>query len=117
MPSAYSVDLRERVLAALDAGMTYDQASQTFDVSRATIGRWRKQQRETGSLVPRTSPGRPPVVATALAGGIRALIAADPDGTLAEHSRQWEAQTGQQVSPSSIHRAVVDAGITRKKRA
>jgi transposase len=97
--------------------MPYDQASQTFAVARATVGRWRKQQRTTGSLVPRTSPGRPPVVATALAGGIRALIAADPDGTLAEHAAQWAVQTGQRVSPSSIHRATVAAQITRKKRA
>lgn len=41
---AYSVDLRERVVAAVDAGMPRDEAARVFGVSRATIktsGRWR----------------------------------------------------------------------------
>ena len=117
MPSPYSVDLRERVLAALDAGMTYAQASNTFNVSVSAITDWRRRQRETGSIVPRTSPGRPPVVAPALAAGLSTQVAAHPDATLAEHAVLWEETTGQRVSTSSVSRALLADGLTRKKRA
>ena len=113
---AYSLDLRERVLAALDAGMTYDQASAIFQVSRATVGRWRRRQRQTGACLPRYSPGRPAQVARSLDAGMAAQLAAHPDATYAEHAAVWYAITGQQVSPSSIRRAVVRADWTRKKR-
>jgi transposase len=113
---AYAIDLRERVLAALDAGMTYTQASMTFDVSVSAIVRWRRRMRQTGSCAPRTSPGRPAVVAQALALGIETQVAAHPDATLAEHAALWEATTGTPVSPSSVSRALVAARLTRKKR-
>jgi transposase len=113
---AYSLDLRERVLAALDAGMTYDQASATFQVSRATVGRWRQRQRQTGSCAPRTSPGRPPRVAHALDAELIAQVAADPDATLREHAARWNTTQPTPASPSSIRRALARADWTRKKR-
>ena len=115
MPSPYSVDLRERVLAALDAGMTYAQVSSTFSVSVAAITDWRRRQRETDSVVPRTSPGRPAVVAQALAAGLPAQVARHPDATLAEHAVLWEETTGQRVSTSSVSRALLV--LTRKKES
>jgi transposase len=36
----YAVDLRERVLAALDRGMPRAEAVITFQVSPASLGRW-----------------------------------------------------------------------------
>ena len=112
---AYSMDLRERVLAALDAGMTYDEVSLLFDVSRATVGRWRTRQRTTGSCAPGTSPGRPPGVATALDAGIVAQLMAHPDATLREHTACWNASRATPASPSSINRALIRANWTRKK--
>ena len=112
---AYSLDLRERVLAALDAGMTYDQASATFQVSRATVGRWRQRQRNTGACIPRTSPGRPPRVAQALAVGLIAQVTAFPDATVGEHAARWNASNPTPASPRSISRALARANWTRKK--
>lgn len=114
---AYAMDLRDRVLAALDAGMTYDQASATFQVSRATVGRWRKRQRATGSCAPLPNPGRPAQVARALDAGIVALVSAHPDATLREHAACWNASNATSVSPSSVSRALRRANWTRKKRA
>jgi transposase len=113
---AYSIDLRERVLAALDAGMTYTQASSTLGVSVSAIVRWRRRWRQTGSCAPRTSPGRPAVVALALAAGISEQAAAHPDATLAEHAAVWTATHGMPVSASSVSRALLAADLTRKKR-
>jgi transposase len=49
---AYSVDLRERVVAAVDGGMTQEQAAATFGVSVNTVGRYLGRRRATGSLAP-----------------------------------------------------------------
>ena len=48
---AYSLDLRERVVAAFDA-MTDEQVAEVFQVGETTVHRWKRLKRETGSLVP-----------------------------------------------------------------
>ena len=57
MGRAYSQDLRERVLAAVDGGMTKMGAHQTFRVWRSTIDDWLALRAATGALVPQ-SPAR-----------------------------------------------------------
>jgi transposase len=47
---AYSLDLRERVLAALDQGMPRAVAVITFAISLATIKRWLARRRAGQSL-------------------------------------------------------------------
>src|SRR4051812_50003345 len=47
---AYSMDLRERVVAAVDAGMTQAQAAARFGVSLRTVERYLARRRATGSL-------------------------------------------------------------------
>ncbi len=58
----YSVDLRERLLGAIDAGLSQAEASRLFGVGTSTITRWRQQRRETGSLAPKPRPGRRPAI-------------------------------------------------------
>lgn len=52
MSFALSGDLRERVLAAIEAGMSGRQAAVRFAVSPASVSRWRARVRETGSCAP-----------------------------------------------------------------
>jgi transposase len=47
---AYSVDLRERVIAYLEAGHTQEETSIIFKVGTTTINRWLSLLSETGSL-------------------------------------------------------------------
>ncbi len=65
--SAYSTDLRLRVLAAVERGMPRAVIVRVFQVSLATIKRYLKQHRETGDLMPKRPPGRPAHKAPALA--------------------------------------------------
>src|SRR3954451_15894025 len=70
---AYSMDLRERVVAAVDRGMTQEQAAVTFGVSVNTVGRYLTRRRNTGSLAPtayraRTQTGEDPAAAGLAAG-------------------------------------------------
>src|SRR5713101_1986827 len=56
---AYSQDLRQRVVRAVDAGQSQAEIAKTFAVSVATIKRYLKQRRETGHVLPKAIPGRP----------------------------------------------------------
>ena len=50
MPAAYSLDLRQKVMQAIDGGMSVTTASRIFNVSRNSIYLWRKRLHEKGSL-------------------------------------------------------------------
>lgn len=50
---ACSIDLRERVLANLDAGMGNDAVSRKYRVSSRWVYQLRRQRSETGQIAPR----------------------------------------------------------------
>ena len=47
---AYSMDLRQRVIAACDGGLGIAEAARRFSLHRATIHRWLQRCRQTGSI-------------------------------------------------------------------
>ena len=49
---AYSQDVREKVLRAVDQGFSRGDIIKLLGVSRATIKRYLKQRRETGDVAP-----------------------------------------------------------------
>jgi transposase len=113
---AYSVDLRERVLAALDRGMTRRAAVTTFQVSLASIKRWLAARRDTGELAPRPWAGGPDrTITPAQDDALRAQAIAFPDATLAEHAQRWNAAQGVALSQWSVGRAIRRLGLSRKK--
>jgi transposase len=75
---AYPQDLRQQVLRAVDEGISRAQIMDRFQVSRATIKRYLKQRRETGTVLPRPIPGRPPKKGVALRMGVQELLEAHP---------------------------------------
>ena len=113
---AYSMDLRQRIVAAVDAGTPRAEVARTFRVSLATLKRYLKQRRETGTLAPRTSPGRPAEIPPVQHAALRAQLAAHPDATLAQHCRRWQAEQQATVSVSAMQRAIARVGWSRKKR-
>jgi transposase len=113
---AYSLDLRERVLAAIDGGLSRTRAAQQFRVGRATITTWVALRRERGSLAAQFSPGRPRTIGVAEAEALRVQLLAQPDATLPEHVQRWAAHHPEQpVSTATMSRAIQRLGWTRKK--
>ena len=47
---AYSLDLRERVIGAIDTGWHVNMVVETFKVSRRVVYKWLELRRETGKL-------------------------------------------------------------------
>lgn len=50
MPAAYSLDLRQKVLAAIDRGEKKSRVSRMFSISRNTLDLWLKRRHQTGSI-------------------------------------------------------------------
>lgn len=113
---AYSQDLRQRVLRALDQGKSQAEVATTFAISTATIKRYLKARRERGHILPKAIAGRPNVKGVALEAGLVEQLRAHPDATREQHCQLWEAAHGIKVSPASITRARQALGWTRKKR-
>jgi transposase len=113
---AYSVDLREKVLRAVDQGYPREEIVKLLGVSRATIKRYLKQRRETGTVTPKAIPGRPPKKLGPLQAELVAQLQAHDDLSLEEQCRLWEQSHGVRVSTTTMSRAIKRVGWTRKKR-
>jgi transposase len=59
MARAYSSDLRDRVVAAVDEGQSCREVAAVFRVSVASVVKWSQRARETGSAVALPMGGRP----------------------------------------------------------
>ena len=111
----YSVDLRERLLGAIDAGLSQAEAARLFGVGTATIERWRRRQRESSSVAPRVRSGWPRCIVPLQLAVLRAQVHDHPDATLAEHCAWWEAAQGVRLSPATMSRALARLGWPLKK--
>lgn len=113
---AYSTDLRKRVLAAVDDGLSHTAAAERYQIAHASIAKWIKLRRETGALIARQPPGRPRTIALADHDALRAQLTAQPDASLAVHVAHWAAQhPSQDVSTATMARAIQRLDWTRKK--
>ena len=110
---AFSMDLRERVIAACDeGGATREQVAARFSVSVRWVRDLLKRRRDTGSIAPRPrGGGRAPAFDGAAAARLREAVRADDDATLQELSEA----VGVRCCASAVHRALERLGITRKK--
>ena len=117
MGAPYSEDLRLRVLAAIDGGMSKMAAHRTFNISRSTIDHWLKRREETGSVAATTAyhRGRLPLLPDTPA--MHAFIRAHQHSTLAQMALAWEKQSGQKLSLMTFSSRLRRLGYTRKKRA
>lgn len=111
----YFADFRERLLGAIDTGLSQAEAARLFGVGTSSIKRWRAQQRQTGSVVALPRPGRHRRIGTAEEGALLTQVASTPDATLTEHCATWEAVTGVRLSTATMSRTLARLRQTHKK--
>ncbi len=111
--AAYSMDLRQRVVAACDEGIdSRAEIAERFSVSPSWVRRLLQRRRETGSIAPKPrGGGQPPAFSGEAADRLRQALAASPDATLKELARV----AGVACGTSATDRALKRLGITRKK--
>ena len=110
------MDLRSRLLVAIDDGLSCRAAAIRFGVAPSTAIRWQAQRLETGNFAPKPQGGdmRSRRIEER-AGDILALWEERKDISLDE-LRLALAEIGLSVSVAGLHRFFVRRGMTRKKR-
>ena len=116
MVKALSLDLRKRVVAAVEAGASRRQAASRFGVGISSAIRWVSQLRETGELAPRRRGGHRPSRIDGHGELIMGWVEAEADLTLSEIAARLEEATGYRPPPSVVHGFFKRRGVTRKKR-
>jgi transposase len=116
MSKALSLDLRERVLAAVASGMSCRQAAARFGVSASSAIRWRRLERAQGDARPKALGGdRRSGRIEAHAPIILAWIEETPDRTLHEIKAAL-AERGVGAGVGTLWRFFARRGVTLKKR-
>ena len=111
---AYSNDLRERIVAAVERGeQSIRQIARLFSVSLSCVVRLLQRKRRTGSVQPKPHGGVPPRTLDAAAEArLLELVRVQPDATLAE----LRDRLGVRCSLMTLARVLKRHRITRKKK-
>jgi transposase len=116
MARALSVDLRRRVVSAIESGLSCRAAAVRFGVSASSAIRWRALERREGDVAPRRQGGdRTSHRIEAHAERILSALAENSDITLAE-LRDRLKEDGVTVAIATLWRFFKRRNITRKKR-
>jgi transposase len=116
MGNPLSMDLRERLIAAVDGGMSTRQAASRFSVGIATAGSWARLKRAKGSVRP-ARQGKPKgSVLDPHADFVRELIDTTPDITLQEIAERLAQERSIKVVYTAVWKFLNRHGLTHKKR-
>ena len=114
---AYSLDLRERVVAAYEKGdRTIAEIAARFSVGQTFLKKMLRQKRESGSLerLPARA-GAKKVLSETHCKFLARQIKEQPDATLAELQERLQERKGVSVSRSTVSRQLQLLRLPRKK--
>ena len=112
---AYSVDLRQRIVAAVRSGMSKAQAARTFGVGPTSVKPYVSLAERGQTLEPGKAPGKK----SKLSGSGMQLLEADlhecPAASYGSRAELLHELLGIRVSRATICRTIRRMGYTRKK--
>jgi len=114
MPKAYSCDLRERVIEAVEMGASRREAAERYDVSVSSAIKWLQRWREERSATPKPRGGSISPLEE-FAGEVLAVVEEQADLTLEETLAVLRKQRIR-TSRSSLWRFLDRHNITLKKK-
>jgi putative transposase len=114
---AYSVDLRQKIVGAYEAGnISIRKVAKLFQVSKSTVQGLLKQKKEKGTIAPRTATGGKASQLSGYEQQIKAMVDEHSDYTLSEYCEYWEEKTGVRLSESAMCRFLKKQNLTLKKK-
>ena len=113
---AYSLDLRRRIVEAVEEGQKHQDVAARFKVGVATVRRYLSRS-GAGELVAKAPPGRSASIPPEAYELLKEQVRQHNDATLAKHCELWEEQQGVKVSVVVMCRTMQRAGLPRKKDA
>ena len=115
MAKALSMDLRERLILAVEDGMSRRSAAKLFNVAPSTAIKWVDQKRGTGSVRPQMRGGDHRSHRLDAHADEIVTLAKNSDITLAELVDHVQQSHGLTVAPSTIWRLLDRHDMTFKK--
>ena len=112
---AYSLDLRERIIAGYEEGTSIRKLAKQFKVSQGMVWNLVQLKRETGSVVPKPATGGKLGQLAEQQTALAEMVRQYPDYTLEEYCEYWDEQTGVRVSTSTMCRELQKLRWTIKK--
>jgi transposase len=113
--SAYSLDLREKIVESVKKGVPKAETARRFGVDRATVKRYCKQLDERGSLEPRKAPGRAPKLDEKATKLLLEDLRERPWATHSQRAQFLYAACGVSVSEATVCRTLKRLSHSRKK--
>ena len=115
MPAPICMDLRLRIVGAVEGGSSIRQAARRFAVSPSAAIELRQRVRTTGSAAPARYGGHRRRVLEPHEADLRKLVEATPDRTLADLRTELQRRCGVQAGLSTIHNALRRLGLRHTK--
>lgn len=115
---AYSLDLRQRVVAAYEKGKSsLAEVAEQFNVGPTFVKKMLRQKREQGSVAPLAhGGGRQPSLSEKEHRWLRQRVKEQPDISLVELQEQLAATARLTVSIPTIHRSLRGSKLSHKKK-
>jgi transposase len=112
---ALSVDLRERVIEAIEGGMRIVNAAKMFKIGRRSIYRWLDLKKETNSLAPKTCYQKGHSHKITDWENFKKFAEENRESSSPQMAKKWNMLTGSDVSDNVILKALKKIGYTSKK--
>ena len=116
MGRAYGLDLRRRVIEAIDGGMSARAAAARFSVVASTAINWHRRWREEGSLEPGRLGKPPGSKLDEHEAFILGLVETQKDIALHEIAGKLAAERGVRTCPATVWYFFSRRALTHKKR-
>lgn len=111
----FSLDLRERIVKAVEAGESKPKVAKRFGVDLSTVKRYMRRKK-AGKLEASKPPGLPSRLDSKGAEVLKKQVEEHNDWTLEQHAQAFSASTGIPAKKSVIGKYFKQLKITRKKK-
>ena len=112
---AYSVDLRQRIVAAVRGGMSKAEAARTFRVGATSVKRYVARAQQGESLEPGKAPGNQSKLGSSVLKLLEEDLCTRPATIYENRAELLHELFGIRVSRATICRMIKRMGYTRKK--
>jgi transposase len=114
---SYSVDLRERIVAARLRGDSAEEVARRFGVSKRSVERYWKLQQQNGSVAGKRRGGYRRSVLEGHDARLRRWLEKEPGLTLAQLGERIRKQLHKNLGPTALWHRLERLGLSYKKNA
>jgi transposase len=115
MAGPLGIDLRERVVAAVDDKKPISEVALTFNVSRKAIYNWLNLRKQTSSLAPKSGYQKGHSQKVKNWEEFKEFAQNNRHHTLEEMCVEWKKEKNDNISISAMERSLKKIGYTSKK--